>query len=176
MLTVCLVFMPFVLHILYSDQFLAANEYISWACLGMLLRLAAWVISYMFVAKAESKLFIVNELLGNIYYVLLSILGYRYWGLQGIGAAFALNYIFYFIQVYLIARHRYQFRFSSSFIRCYGIQLALVVACLATVLLFDGIAKYAIGIMLISISCYLGFRGLNQRMDLTSVIKSKLHK
>lgn len=176
MLTCCLVFMPFVLWILYSDQFLAANEYISWACLGMLLRLAAWVISFLFVAKAESKLFIVNELAGCAYYLLFSIVGYKYWGLQGVGAAFALNYLVYFIQVYLIARHRYQFRFSSSFFRCYSVQLALVVACLATVLLLEGIAKYAIGITLICISCYLGFRGLNQRMDITSVIKSKLHK
>lgn len=176
MLICCLVFMPFVLQALYSVQFLGANEYISWACLGMLLRLASWVISYMIAAKAESKLFIVNELAGSVYYLLFSIVGYKYWGLQGVGAAFALNYIVYFMQVYLIARHRYQFRFSSSFIRCYGVQLLLVVACLATVLLLDSIAKYAIGITLICISCYLGFRGLNQRMDLTSVIKSKLHK
>ena len=176
MLTCCLVFMPFVLYILYSDQFLGANEYISWACLGMLLRLASWVISYMFVAKAESKLFIVNELLGNAYYLLFSIIGYKYWGLQGIGAAFALNYIVYLLQVYLIARYRYQFRFSKSFIRCYSFQLLLVVACLATVLLFEGVMKYAIGIILITLSCLHGFRGLNQRLDLTSVIKSKLHK
>lgn len=176
MLTCCLVFMPFVLYILYSDQFLGANEYISWACLGMLLRLASWVISYMFVAKAESKLFIVNELLGNAYYLLFSIIGYKYWGLQGIGAAFALNYIVYLLQVYLIARHRYQFRFSNSFIKSYSFQLLLVVACLTTVLLLDGAIKYTIGIILITLSCLHGFRGLNQRMDLTSVIKSKLHK
>ncbi len=99
MLTCCLVFIPFVLNILYSDQFLDATEYISWACLGMLLRLASWVISYMFVAKAESKLFIVNELLGNAYYLLFSIIGYKYWGLQGIGAAFALNFIVYLLLV-----------------------------------------------------------------------------
>lgn len=176
MLTCCLVFMPLVLWILYSDKFLAANEYISWACLGMLFKLAAWVVSFMFVAKAESGLFIINELLGNTYCLIFSIIGYRLWGLQGIGAAFALNYLVYFTQVYLIARHRYKFSFSCSFIRCYGVQMLLVIACLATVLLLDGIAKYTIGITLICISCFLGFRGLNQRMELTSVIKSKLHK
>ena len=176
MLTACLIFMPFVLRILYSDRFLGANDYISWACLGMLLRLGSWIISFLFVAKAESKLFMLNEISANIYMIVLSIAGYKCWGLNGIGAAFALNYLVYYIQVYLIARHRYQFSFSSSFIRCYGIQLLLVAACLATVLLLDGIAKYVIGITLICISCYLGFRGLNQRMDLTSVIKSKLHK
>lgn len=71
MLTFCLVFMPFVLNILYSDRFLAANEYISWACLGMILRFGSWVISFMFVAKAESKLFIKVELAANLYYLIL---------------------------------------------------------------------------------------------------------
>ena len=89
MLTVCIVFMPFMLTLLYSSQFVEANEYVSWACLGMMLRLAAWVISFLFVAKAESKLFIVNEGLACIYTVLFSIVGFKYWGLQGIGMAFA---------------------------------------------------------------------------------------
>ena len=176
MLTCCLIFMPSVLQILYSDQFLPAIEYISWACLGMMLRLASWVISFLFVAKAESILFMANELFANAYTLLFSILGYKFWGLQGIGLAFALNYLIYFLQVYLIARHRYNFRFSDSFKKSYSIQLILVIACLATVLLFEGVMKYAIGIMLITLSCLHGFRGLNQRMDLTSVIKSKLHK
>lgn len=176
MLTICLVFMPFVLKILYSDQFLAANLYISWACLGMLLRFASWVVSFLFVAKAESKLFMINEISATAYTLLFSVVGYKFWGLQGIGAAFALNYLVYFIQVYLIARHRYNFRFSKDFMCCYGSQLALVTACLSVVLMLEGAAKYAIGIALIICSCYLGFKGLNQRIDLTSIVKNKLHK
>ena len=78
MLTICLVFMPFVLKILYSDRFLAANEYISWACLGMMLRLSSWVISFLFVAKAESKLFMINELSANLYYLVFSLIAVSY--------------------------------------------------------------------------------------------------
>lgn len=176
MLTICLVFMPFVLQILYSDQFLGAVEYISWACLGMLLRFASWIISYVFVAKAESKLFMINEVAANIYVVVFSLVGYKLMGLQGIGIAFALNYFVYFIQVYLIAKHRYNFSFSNSFIKCYGLQLLLVISCLILVLEMDGISKYSIGTFLIVISCYFGFRGLNQRMDINTLLKNKLHK
>lgn len=174
MLTCCLVFMPFVLKILYSDSFLAANEYISWACLGMMLRLAAWVISYLFVAKAESKLFLKLELSANIYYLVFSLIGYHFWGLTGLGIAFAMEYVVYFVQCYLIARKRYEFKFSNSFIKCYGIQLLLVIACLAIVMIFDGWMKYAIGSVIIAISCYLGLKGLNQRMNLLGFVKNKI--
>lgn len=176
MLTICLVFMPVVLKILYSDKFLAANEYISWACLGMMLRLASWVISYLFVAKAESKLFMINELSANLYYLVFSLIGYKILGLAGLGIAFALEYIVYFIQCYLIARKRYNFCFSNSFIKSYGIQLVLIIACLIIVLTLSGWQKYLIGSMIIVISCYLGLKGLNEKMELLSFVRQKIKK
>ena len=172
MLTFCLVFMPFVVKILYSDTFLAANIFISWACLGMMMRLAAWVISYLFVAKAESKLIIKLEFSVNLYYLIFSVVGYKLFGLEGLGIAFALEYAVYFIQCYLIARKRYDFRFSMSFIRSYVIHLFLVILCLVIVLIFDGWIKYSLGSILIVISCYLGLKGLNKRMNLLGFIKS----
>lgn len=176
MLTCCLVFMPFVLQLLYSNQFLAANEYISWACLGMMLRLAAWVISFLYVAKAESKLFIILELVSNSTYLVFSLLGYKLIGLTGLGIAFALNYLVYFFTVYIIARKRYSFRFSNSFIKCYCFQLLLVVACLIIVMLFDGWLEYSLGCAVIAISCFLGIKGLNQRMNLLAFVKNKIVK
>ena len=174
MLTFCVVFMPFLLQILYSDSFFAANEYVTWACLGMMLRFAAWVISYLFVAKAESKLFVKVELSANVYYLVFSLLGYKYLGLVGLGIAFALEYIVYFFQCYLIARKRYDFRFSSDFIKCYFIQLLLVIACLVIVMIFNGWVKYVLGCIVIAISCVLGVKGLIQRMDLLSFVKNKI--
>ena len=176
MLTCCLVFMPFVLKILYSDSFLAANDYISWACLGMILRMAAWVISYLFVAKAESKLFLKLELSSNIYYLAFSLVGYHFGGLTGLGIAFAIEYVVYFIQCYFIARKRYDFRFTNSFIKCYCIQLLLVIACLVIVIVFDGWIKYMFGSIIIAVSCYLGLKGLNQRMKLLGFVKNKISR
>lgn len=176
MLTCCLVFMPFVLQILYSDKFLAANEYISWACLGMMLRLAAWVISYLFVAKAESKLFIILELVANSTYLVFSLIGYKVLALTGLGIAFATQYVVYFLIVYLIARKRYDFRFTANFIKCYGIQLLLVITCLAIVMIFSGWLKYTLGCIVIAISCFLGIKGLNQRMNLLGFVRNKIAK
>ena len=140
----------------------------------MMLRLAAWVISYLFVAKAESKLFLKLELSANIYYLVFSLAGYHLGGLTGLGIAFAMEYVVYFIQCYLIARKRYDFRFSNSFIKCYGIQLLLVIACLAIVMVFDGWMKYTFGSVIIALSCYFGLKGLNQRMNLLGFVKNKI--
>lgn len=174
MLTACIIFMPFVLMLLYSDRFIKADEYISWACLGMMLRLAAWVVSFLFVAQAESKLFIVNEAVACSYYLIFSIVGYKYWGLQGLGAAFALNYLVYFIQVYIIAKKRYQFSFSVSFIKTYIVQLLLVCISLSIVLTTSGLLKYVFGILTVLLSAMLSIYGLNNKIGLLGFIKKKI--
>ena len=166
LLIICLVFMPFVLKMLYSEEFLAANLFISWAYLGMLLRLGSWIISFMFVAKADSKMFIINEFASCVYTLLFNICGYKIWGLQGVGVAFALSYFVYFIQVYLIAKNRYSFQFSIDFIKTYGVQMILIVGCLLLIIKTDGILKYSMGILFILLSGLIGLYGLNKRMDI----------
>lgn len=162
------------LHILYSDKFLPATDFIMWCCLGMMFRLAAWLLSYLFVAKAESKLFIYNELAANIYYVGLSVICYNFWGLNGLGIAFALNYVIYFTQVYLISRFRYSFRFTSAFTREYLIQLTFVATTLAVVLLMHSIYSYVVGGIVLLTSATLSIKGLNKRINMVNVIKSKI--
>lgn len=174
LLCICLLFMPYVLQVLYSSEFLAANLYIKWACVGMMFRLAAWGVSYIFLAKAESKLFIINELVGNIYYLIMSIIGYKLWGMSGLGLAFCINYIIYLLQVYVIAHKRYNFSYSSTYIKCFVIQLLLVLLGFSNVLLNDDILMYLLGILIIMISCLYSFLGLNKRIHLFELFKSKL--
>ena len=176
MLSICLVFMPVILKILYSDDFLKANDYICWASIGMYLRLAAWVISFSFVAKAESKLFMINEALACCYYVVFSIVGYYLGGLRGIGIAFAFQYLVYLIQVYLIARKRYKFRFSDNFIQTYFSLLIALLLCLSIVLYFNGWQKYTFGVLIIIFcSSYCLFL-LNKKIDLMGAIRSRIKK
>lgn len=176
MLTICLVFMPVILKVLYSNDFLRANDYISWACIGMYLRLASWVISFSFVAKAESKLFMLNEALACSYYVVFSVVGYYLGGLTGVGIAFTLQYLVYLIQVYLIARKRYQFRFSNNFIQTYFCLLIALILCLVIVLFFNGWQKYTFGVLIILLCSGYCLFLLNKKIDLLGAVRNKINK
>lgn len=176
LLSLCILLMPTVIKILYSDQFLPADGFIKWTCLGMMFRLASWLVSYMFVAKAESKLYIINELIANINYFWLSIVGYRLGGLTGMGVAFAVEYFLYFWQVYLISSHRYGFRFTTDFLASFISQLTLVASCLVAVLCLPGFWKYIVGTCFAVLSIGLALKGINDRVVLKSFIQSKLHK
>lgn len=171
----CIIAMPFFIRLIYADSFLAANNYIMFAVAGVLFKAVSWVISYYFLAKAESRLFVINETITNIYFLIIYLLGYYCGGLTGLGISFALGYIIYMIQVYIIARKRYDFSFSSSFTTVLFVQLLLVVLCLIVRLVCHSILFYVLGSILLLVCFAYSIITLNRRMQLLKAITSRLN-
>lgn len=173
----CIVFIPWIVRILYSERFLGANDYIIWAASGMLFKMASWAISFIFIAKGESKLFMINETAVNIYSLGLQLLGYWLLGLKGIGIGYALTFLCYFIQVYVISRIRYGFRFSAAFNKLFVFQAILLAICLSIVIVLNtSWHKYVLGSIVIGISTWFSLVGLEKRMGIISLIKTRLKK
>lgn len=174
---ICIVFVPWIVRLLYSEKFLGANDYIIWAASGMLFKMASWAISFIFIAKGESKLFMINETTVNIYSLGFQMLGYWLLGLKGIGIGYALTFLCYFIQVYTISRIRYGFRFTLDFNKVFILQLALLAACVALTVMLDVVwMKYVFGSVLVVVSAWISLSGLEKRMKLLSSIKARLKK
>ncbi len=176
LLTVCVVFIPFVVRLLYSEAFLAINNYVIWCSAGMLFKMASWAISYVFIAKGESKLYMINEMLAAAYTLLLNLVGYKLGGLQGLGISFAISYLIYLMQVYLIAWKKYVFSFEGTFVKVFVVQFVLLLVCIVCVLQFSLIWRYVIGSALILLSVCYSLNELNKRLDLKSFINSRRRK
>lgn len=167
----CIIIMPFLIRLIYSEDFLPANDYISWAILGLMFKAASFVISYLLLAKAESRLFVVNETITKVYMLLLEIAGYYYFGLAGLGVAFLLTYLIYSIQVYLIACKRYEFRFTASFRNVFAILFVIVLTSFILVHAWKSLWVYIPLTLLFTICLSFSIRELNKRMNLSEVLK-----
>lgn len=176
LMVVCIVFIPIVVRILYSEKFLAINNYVIWCSAGMMFKMASWAISYVFIAKGESKLFMINEMSAAIYTLLLNLVGYKLGGLSGLGISFAVSYIIYLVQVFIIAHKRYGFSFENTFIQVFSIQFVILSLCIVCVLLLPVVWKYAIGSLLVIISGWYSLVELNKRLDMKAFINNKLQK
>ena len=173
----CVVFVPWIVRLLYSERFLGANDYIIWAASGMLFKMASWAISFIFIAKGESKWFMINETAVNIYSLGFQILGYWLLGLKGIGIGYALTSLCYFIQVYIISRIRYGFRFSMEFNKIFVLQMILLAICIALITILNVVwMKYVFGAVLVGISLWFSLMGLDRRMGLRSIIIARIKK
>jgi PST family polysaccharide transporter len=116
-----LTFAPLVIWLFYSSAFAPAVEILRWICLGMMMRVASWPMSFVLVARGERKLYFWTELLANGLFIVLIWAGLMIFGLKGSGIAFFSLYAAYWLGVYLIVRRLTGFRWSAA-----NCQLALV--------------------------------------------------
>jgi len=171
-LIIFLIFINWVVILLYSKQFVAVNTMIYWAALGMFFKAASWSISFIFLAKGTSKLFFWNELIASIYTLVLNILGYHFMGLTGLGISFAVSYILYLIQVYLITKVKFNFSFDPAFMKIFMIQLGLAIAGFVAVKYLSQPYPYVVGILLIGLSGWHSVMELEKRLGLLSILKN----
>lgn len=171
-----LVFIHWAIILLYSTQFLAITGMIYWASLGIFFKAVSWAIAFIFLAKGASRLFFWNELTGNTYTLGFSLLGYHFGGLTGLGVSFLMVYMIYLIQVYVIAKVKYHFSFTSSFLKIFAVQFSLALMSFAIVNLIEKPYTYVIGTLLIGVSCWYSYLELESRIGLKEIIRGFLQK
>ena len=176
LMVLCIVFMPLVIKILYSNQFLQANVFIIWASAGIVFKVISWALSYNFIAKGKARQFIINEVGSQLYSLPLQFGGYYLMGLKGLGIAFLLSYILYSIQLYIISRIQHNYAFSASFGEAFFIQLLLLLGALILALTLNQWQIYIFGGFLAAFSIFSAYRGLNARMNLNIVLRNLLNK
>lgn len=95
----------YIILIAFSDKFMPMMELFAWQLVGDVIKIASWLIGYIMIAKAMTKVFIYTELGFSILFVLLSIFLVNTFGLVGLTYAFALNYTVYLLlMIYLFYR------------------------------------------------------------------------
>ena len=174
LLVSCMILMPFLIRLIYTEKFLLAADYVFWAVLGMMFKTFSWVIAYCFLAKAESKLFIINETITNVYTLIFSVVGYHFYGLTGLGIAFSISYLIYSIQVFVIAKKRYGFAVDSSFSRIFIFLFMVVCATFALIHFWKSVWVYIPATILFMICSIYSLWELNKRMDVWNVIKNRM--
>ncbi len=91
--------------LLFSADFRAAEALYAPQLLGDVLKIASFVLSYLMLAKAMTRLFVLSELAFSLSYLALVYAFTACVGLVGAMYAFALNYLLYLVFNLLVARH-----------------------------------------------------------------------
>lgn len=171
-----ILFMPLIIQLLYSSSFLPACDYVIYAAIGVYFKLTSWLLAFQFIAKGESKIFMINELIANIYMLLLNMAFYKLASLKGLGISFTLSYFIYFLQVYVICKLKYKFQFSIIFIKMFVVQFLLTLLCFVVISFLHGIVKFVLGIGILLISLIFSWRALDRCLALKSYLKTLITK
>jgi PST family polysaccharide transporter len=112
-----LTFAPFVIALFYAATFAAAVEPLRWICLGMALRVIAWPMAYIVVAKGARSIFFWVEVAAAVVHVGLAFMLVGRFGLAGATMAFFGLYIWHGMLMYVIVHRLTGFRWSAANLR-----------------------------------------------------------
>ena len=94
-----------VTRLLFSTDFTSADTLYAPQLVGDVIKIASFVLSYVMLAKAMTRLFVASEIAFGISYLLLVYLCTAHFGLVGAMYAFAINYAGYLVFNVLVVRH-----------------------------------------------------------------------
>lgn len=161
MLVAFIIFLPFAVRILYSPEFMGAVG----MCLGAVGYLFAKAviapIEYIPLANGNSLTYFLMELAYDIMFVLLVIIGYSRWGLDGAGMALTASYLLDLALVLAVYRRIYGYSIAPNTLKIILSQGAIVAAALAAFVSGYGITQYIIGAALLALSAFFSIRKLN---------------
>lgn len=174
---------PFVVFIreltilLYSTEFLAITNMIEWIMVGMFFRTISWCLSFTLVAMGKPKAFLFNEVAAQVYSIVFTIVGYILAGFAGMGIAFCLVYVLYFVQLFFVCRKLFHFRYSTDTIRTVFYQFIIMgISVMIIMPLGYGKMRYFIGVLLVILSWVLSVAQLNQILPLKEVVRNIKNK
>ena len=126
LLILLVVFMPYVLQLLFKDEFLVVTGMATLAVFYPFLRCMALPMGYSVLAKGHTIAFLVLEVCYDVFFGLLIWWCYNSFGLVGAGIALSAGALYDVIVYFLYCHFRYGFVFrKSTFFFCLG-QLACV--------------------------------------------------
>lgn len=130
-LTPILIFFIFVnelfITLLYSIDFLAIGNMIVWAALGIYFKAMFYSLGVIFVSRGDSKYVLYTEISSNLALITFSIIGYNYFGFEGLGLAILFSNIIALAHTYTLVHSKYSFRYTWKALELSLLQLSLLI-------------------------------------------------
>ncbi|WP_321317223.1 O-antigen translocase [Labilibaculum sp.] len=106
--------MPLFVRLLYSEKFLISIDYLSYAVFGTLITICSNAMGIILLAKQKSKVFVYYVTITRVLTIIAEIIGYRYWGLMGVGITTIISAVMQFGLLQIIMRKMYRVVFHKN--------------------------------------------------------------
>lgn len=171
-----LTFMPFLIQLLYSKEFLVISGMLKWGILATLFKALSFSMGYVILAKGDSKLFMKTTVFFNLALILFSIVGFNYNGLTGVGIGFLFYYVIHLIGLKVITAKTYGLNFEKGFLSVFFVCLLLSALTLSISFIQNDIIKYSFMSLMIVISSIFTFNQLNKKIDFKDLLSRLIQK
>jgi len=173
MLAFLIVAMPLVIRILYTPAFLPVVMFANLSILGMQFKAVSWAMGYVYLAKGNGRLFMIMEIIAGAIILIMNLLFYYLYRLNGLGISFIITYLLGMIISYLVLKTKYDFALPQKFFFRLVITSGLIVLSFLTVFISDNLLRYIGGISVALVATLFSLIKLNELMDMRSYFISR---
>ena len=174
MLTALIVFLPILIPLLFSSEFIDVVTMAQVSVLAMFFKVLTLPVAYITLARGYSMTYLMLESVYFVVFVVLIVLGYQHLGLLGTGVAITLAHVFDYAMINLYAYKKYGYRVSATVSRYAAVLLTLGFLAYACTILLDGIAYWAVELAIVLVSGLYSLQILRSKTHLWNSLKKKL--
>lgn len=156
---------PWVIRLLYTEEFIQAASVLRWQILGDVLKILSWPMGFIILASGKGKLFMMKEALVMGLFVLLTWMLLPHLGLEATGVAFFAMYLVNVPILLCVSRVLIGFKWTSS-VKKLALQLVFVATVIAVVTCYSDFYAAIVGVCA---SIMLGYISLLRLSQLTSI-------
>ena len=162
---------PYIVTLLYSKDFLPIIGMITFGILSTAFKSVSWSMGFILLAKGDSKLYFITELVSQLALLTLVIVGYQFYGLTGIGIGFLVYHILDLMFIKWIVTKTYRFKFNLTFNRLFFVCLFQFIIMVSLFYMENNFVKYIIMILVILFSMCFTFYKLNKHFGILDRLK-----
>lgn len=86
-----------IVSLLFTDDFLPMRDLFLWQMIGDSLKIGSWILAYLMLSKAMTKLYIITEVIFASTLVGSTYIFTKMFGFEGVSIAYLINYAIYWI-------------------------------------------------------------------------------
>lgn len=168
--------LPFVVPLLYTREFLPIVDMAVCGSIYMLFRAVTMPLAFIPLVKNSLRVYLVMELMYNVFLFFSVVICFMFWGLTGGGVALALTGMLDMTMLLMVYRWRYQFvllrRVAADIVAQGVLMVAVILVCLFT----EGFWKYLLAGMLLLASSAYTLNFLKKNTGVMQRIKGRFRK
>ena len=103
--TLIFILRHFILWLLFTPAFAPMERLFGWQLIGDLFKICSWLLSFIMVAKAQTKLFIATEVVFTLSYVFACFIFLKMNGIVGLTQGYLCNYILYMMAMLVLFKN-----------------------------------------------------------------------
>ncbi len=166
--------LPFVIPLLLADEFLTVVPMCVCASFYMFFRGIAIPMEYTALAKGDSIMYLLMEIMYDTLCVLIMRVMFGAYGLVGAGWALSLTVVINILVVYTVYHWKYGYRFSLKTLRLCLFQLVCLGAVVGVCFCENPWIHYGVGAVMLVVSSVRSFVMLSKESDVISRLLRKL--